>query len=174
MITDLENAVSGDRWISDCPGAQTELGLQHLQLLHVHQVPQQIRYERRCVCVFCMCVRLCVQGYVQYVCPHLRIRANAFSNKMQVKAKCLYCIQMYSDLFVLIFENMMQQTENHQTLHLVSLSSPSSSSLFFSTSFNQFRWTGILFKQFQFLDINVYTAPTGTNVGITWNVHLLK
>lgn len=47
-------SASGDRWLSDRPGTQTELGLQHLQLLHIHQIPQQIRYERRCVCIVCV------------------------------------------------------------------------------------------------------------------------
>lgn len=35
---------AGNRWFSDCPGAKAELCLQHLQLLHLHQKPQQIRY----------------------------------------------------------------------------------------------------------------------------------
>lgn len=34
---------AGDGWLLGSPGAQAELSVQHLQLLHFHQVPQQIR-----------------------------------------------------------------------------------------------------------------------------------
>lgn len=33
---------AGDRWLLSSPGAQAELSIQHLQFLHLHQVPQQI------------------------------------------------------------------------------------------------------------------------------------
>ena len=34
---------AGDRWVLSGPGDQADVRLQHLQLVHLHQVPQQIR-----------------------------------------------------------------------------------------------------------------------------------
>ena len=38
---------AGDGRLGDRPGAKAELCLQHLQLVHLHQEPQQIRYGSR-------------------------------------------------------------------------------------------------------------------------------
>lgn len=54
--TEPGHPLAGDGRLGDRLGAKTELGLQHLQLIHAHQISQQIWYERRCVCFVCVSI----------------------------------------------------------------------------------------------------------------------